>query len=535
MTLRLRYQISIFLFVLFAVVIFVMGFFNLTILNDQLKKLSLSRAKSAADRIMRIIDKNIPPDVDSLEEHIKENESFDEFQKFALGVEAIRNAELYDKTGRLVYSGIVYEDVHINNSAIVKEALYTGEPITKTWVVDPVSGNASEVESFNPMDGRIMLEDYYIPILNGKNEIIGLAHLSIHLEQTTRLMKFIIFANVSLLVFFYIIAFIAIYMWSERAISRPFQFLLRAQEQLSRGDFDAHIEIELPQDNEMGIIANSFNRMAVELKAYKEELEEKSKKLEQVNLQYKELNETLEQEVEKKTLELREFFSLITHDLKIPLAAIKGYIALLKKNKTGELNEKQEKFISAIETSTLSLLSMVRNMLDSVKYDAGKVTYLMEEFDIKDLIAETHSNLHPIIDERSINLIIDVPKNCNKVYGDKTKIAQVFANIFYNAVEHVSEGGTIELQARENETHIEIMIKDDGPGIPPEQLQCIFDKFKQVPGKESPSTSLGLGLYIVKKIIEGHGGRAWAESIEGKGSRFFFTLNKSTESLDANE
>jgi len=520
---RLRYQISGFLFILFAMVVLIMGYFNVSILNDQLRMNTLNISKSTAENIFRIIDKMIPQDITSINEFKLNKKVFGEFQKYLYSIESLRNIVIYDPEDKIIYSRLIHDEVKIDNPRILQEVKLEKRPVIRLWAVDLYDGRAERLNTYGVLEARMLLADYYIPILRS-GKIIAIVHLSIHLEKTSRKMKFFFVGNLALSIVFIMTAFVAIFLWSENAINRPLRNLLRAQEQLSRGDFEAHVDLELPPNNELGIIANSFNQMARELKAYKDALDEKNQKLEIVNVQYRKLNETLEQEVENKTKELREFFSLITHDLKIPLAAIKGYISLLKKSKTGTLSEKQEKFLQAIDTSTVHLLGMVRNMLDSVKYEAGKVNYYMEDFDLGQLVEEVKGHFHPSITEKSIDFSVKIPGKCSAVYGDRTKIGQVISNILSNAINHVPNGGIISLSARETGQVVEISINDNGPGIPKEQLPHIFDKFQQIPGKESPSTSLGLGLYIVRKIMEGHGMRAWAQSEVGKGSHFLFII-----------
>ena len=531
MGLRLRYQISGFLFTLFAIVVLIMGYFNISILNEQLRMLSLEKSKSTAENVYQILNKMVPSYIEDLDEFIRRKKLFSEFQKYTLTVDTLRNIELYDPDLKLLYSRLAHDEVRVDNKAILSRVKSEGSSEIHLWAVNPYDGTAQDIKTYGVMETRMLLRDFYFPIYR-QAKIIGYVHLSIRQEKTSRLMKFFFVGNLSLSIVFIMTAFVAIFMWSENAINRPLRNLLRAQEQLSRGDFDAHVDIQLPANNELAVISNSFNQMAQELKAYKEELDEKTRKLELLNDQYRKLNENLEQEVENKTVELKEFFSLITHDLKIPLAAIRGYISLLKKTKTGVLTEKQAMFLDSIETSTLHLLNMVRNMLDSVKYDAGKVTYFMEKFDLFHLVKEVESHLHPIIKERSIDFSYNIPKSCQCVFGDRTKINQVISNIISNAIDYIPSGGKIELSAKEKGAVVEVMIEDNGPGIPPEQLSVIFEKFKQIPGKESPSTSLGLGLYIVRKIMEGHNMEAWAESEEGHGSKFYFIIKKAEEQDD---
>lgn len=522
--LKLRYQISGFLFILFTTVVLIMGYFNVTILNDQLRRFTLYQSEKNAKQIFSLIFETIPPGIDSIDT-LADNNRFQELVKIFGTVESLRNISLYDKTGKIIYARRARSDVSVNNQAYLGKVAENRKNESVIWAIDPRSGKGEAVKSLGILDSRKLLNDYYYPIIRG-GKFLGILRVSLELEKTSRLTSFFFIGNLSLSVIFILTAFIAIYVWSEHAINRPIRNLLRAQERLRRGDFDAHVELNVPSSNELNIISNSFNDMAKEIKRYQEQLTKQTTELELMNKQYRELNETLESEVKKKTIELREFFSLVTHDLKIPVAAIKGYTTLLKKEKTGQLNEKQERFVNSIETASNHLLGMVKNMLDSVKYEDGRIEYFMENFNLKELTREVESHFHPLLEEKEIELTKVIPEECAMVYGDRAKISQVISNILNNAINYTPQKGEIILTAADSGNQVEVRIRDSGAGIPEEQLVRIFDKFQQIPGKESPTTSLGLGLYIVRKIMEGHGQKVWAESTEGRGSSFYFTLEK---------
>ncbi|MFP4498119.1 MAG: ATP-binding protein [Vulcanimicrobiota bacterium] len=531
--LRLRYQISVFLFLLFTMVVSAMVYFNLTILNDQLNIFAHYQAQNEARQINNYLQETAATD-SSVNDIMEDKASFNGFFKFSTSFEGLRNVDLYKPDGELVFTRKFREDVHIDNEKYVGRVIENKKTESVTWAVDRVTGRGKAIQKYGILEARELLQDFYFPIKNRQGNLIGVLHLSMFLERATRLMRFFLLGNASLALIFLLTAFVMIYVWSENAINKPIRNLIKAQERLSRGDFDVQVDLKVPSTNELYVIANSFNDMAREIKQYQNKLKKQAHEMEKVNQQYKELNETLEQEVEKKTLELKEFFSLITHDLKIPLAAVKGYANLLKKPKTGELNPKQEKFINSIELATGQLLNMVKNLLDSVRYEDGRVEYYKENFDLENLVGEVQAHIHPIIEEKNINAYISISPCCKWVYGDRGKINQVFLNIVSNAINYTPSGGDIYITAEENEEFVEVRIRDSGKGIPPEQLSTIFEKFQQVPNKETPSTSLGLGLYIVKKIIEGHGTRVWVESTQGKGSSFYFTLPKGKPPADLN-
>jgi signal transduction histidine kinase len=527
--LRLRYQIAGFLFVLFTTVVLIMGYFNMSILGDLVSRFSFFQAEISADQVYTNLDKIIPENEISIDSFISREEKFANFAKFAGNPGFIGNVIIYNEKKEQVFHHKSEDDMRINHEAFLDSIEKSRISQSVVWAVDSHTGQGKAVDTYKFFDSRTIYNEFYYPIIrNGR--FLGTLRVSIRLFMATNLMRLFLVGNGSLALIFIITAFIAVYIWSGNAIDRPIQNLLQAQEKLRHGDFDAHIDPDLLVGNDLGRIANSFNVMTKELKQYQEELKEKAEQLEKVNKQYRELNETLEQEVERKTLELKEFYSMITHDLKIPVAAIKGYTELLKKDKTGTLNPRQEQFVNSIGTATVHLLNMVKNMLDSVKYDDGRVSYYLDDFNLKEAVMEVEEHILPIINEKNIGFRVEVPDDCTNVFGDRTKICQVVTNIIGNAINYTPTGGNIQLQTAKKDDLVEVRISDTGVGIPPEQVSRIFEKFQRVPNKETPSTSLGLGLYIVKKIMEGHGMKVWVESEEGKGSTFFFTIGTSDES-----
>jgi signal transduction histidine kinase len=478
-----------------------------------------------ADQIYNHFNNVIPENPESLENFIGENVKFNEFRKYVGSFDNLYNISIYNFYSNELFTFSKTEETKTENESLLYETIRSRLPASVIWVVDSKTGKSKIIESIGVFDGRFKYSEFYFPIVRN-DRLLGVLKVSLFLDTASKLVTFFFIGNASLAFIFIITAFIAIYLWSENAINRPIRILLDAQEKLRRGDFTAHVDLNVTHNNELSVIANSFNKMTGELYKYQEELKEQKEKLEEVNEQYRVLNETLEQEVEKKTLELKEFFSLITHDLKIPLAAIKGYTSLLKKDKTGILNEKQAKFVSSIDTAAVHLLNMVKNMLDSVKYDDGRVTYFMEDFNLLEVALEVEDQIHPIIHEKNIEFKVNIPEILQVVNGDKAKIGQVVTNIVSNAINYSPNGGIIEMTAQDKDGLVEVGISDMGIGIPEEQISRIFEKFRRVPNIEAPSTSLGLGLYIVRKIIEGHGMKVRAESEEGKGSSFYFTLKK---------
>lgn len=336
--------------------------------------------------------------------------------------------------------------------------------------------------------------------------------------------------NILIVLFFLLCSYVAVSTWISNALERPLALMLSAQEKIARGDYEARLHTELVKSNDLSRTYDSFNNMATELQNSRKELEVKNKSLAQLNENYKKLNEQLEQEVQNKTQELREYFSLITHDLKVPIAAAKGYTELLLKDKTGDLNEKQLKFVRAISTANENISGLLRNMIDSVKYEAGKITYLFECFSLNSLLDEIESNALPPMAEKNlklnINFLMELKEGDVYVEGDKIKLTQVVSNLLSNAIKISPENGEIDINLSLENDMVLFEIRDRGTGISKENITKIFNKFTQFAYGEKTSGGMGLGLYIVNKIIEGHDSKIMVESELDQGTSFSFKLKK---------
>ena len=350
-------------------------------------------------------------------------------------------------------------------------------------------------------------------------------------EPKSMLSRINIFINIVSIVIFLLLSYLAIKTWFFNAVKRPLNQINSAQNRLANGEFDVRMQTELAKSGEIMQITGSFNNMVSELENFKKELEEKNQSLEDINEKYKKLNEELEVEVSKKTKELREFFSLITHDLKVPLAAVQGYTSLLMRPKTGELNERQTMFIKNIAIVNSHLTNLVRNLIDSFKYESGKTVYFFENFKLSELSGEIETNVNLFLEEKNITLTSNFKEKDFVVYGDKMKILRVIINLLSNAIKSSEENSKIELTCKElkKKKKISISITDHGKGIEEDKIKEIFKKFAQFPYNDKSSEGTGLGLYIVKKIIEDHKSEIEVTSDKNTGTSFTFYLKKCQE------
>ena len=527
MGLRLKSQMASFLFLLFGSTILLVTYFNVTVLAQTLQRQAEQEALGDAAEVASGI-RELGPEGAFDVGLFRQPREARKLDRYLSHVARFRGLQFYDAGFREVYSFKVAPQPSRSLGALARRAAVEGRPVWTLWSYLP--GGPSEGQPFKgltPFSRGLVSLEYFQP-LRYRNasggefgEVLGVLHLSLRTSPVVRRLQFMVVGNAILAILFLITSFIAINLWGEHAVNRPLRNLVAAQELLGRGDYTAHVDLAMPSANEMIVLTNSFNRMASELQQYQGALEEKTRRLEEVNLQYRRLNEGLEQQVEEKTRELREYFSLLTHDLRIPLAAIQGYADLLGR---GELNARQARSLKGIATANGHLLELVRNLLDAVRFDAGPVAMIPEPFALEDLVREVLAHLGPSAEGEAARVHLDLDLAEGRVYADRTRIGRVLTNLLGNALELSPEGPPVLLRAVEVTGQVEIEVSDHGPGIPPENLPHLFQKFRHFPSRQGPSTGLGLGLYIVRRILEGHGRTISVESAPGQGTRFFFSL-----------
>ena len=232
-----------------------------------------------------------------------------------------------------------------------------------------------------------------------------------------------------------------------------------------------------------------------------------------------------------------DFLASMSHELRTPLNHIIGFTELVVGKNFGALNEIQREYLEDVLLSSRHLLSLINDMLDLAKIEAGKFELQLSDISINDLIKNSLMMVQENIMKKNIRIVLDIEKIVKKTRADSRKMKQILYNLLSNAVKYTSDHGEIQITANpvvrsvngEEKHSVNICIKDNGQGIRTEDLVRIFDPFEQlenVGNKRNKGT--GLGLALTRCLVELHGGRIWAESEgEGKGAAFFFTLPES--------
>jgi len=226
-----------------------------------------------------------------------------------------------------------------------------------------------------------------------------------------------------------------------------------------------------------------------------------------------------------------DFFSMVSHELRTPLTTINEGTNLLLEGVGGHVTEKQENLLNILLAETSRLIRMVNSILDLSKMEAGMMPYTFERISMAFLIDKALTEIAPLIEAKRIVLRREVADNFPDQKVDKERMLQVLRNLLGNAAKFTPHGGRITVHGRAIPEGIEIAVEDTGPGIPGHKLATVFEKFN---GTDHRSGT-GLGLAIVKHIVGAHGGRVWAESVVGQGSRFAFILVNPPESLQVEQ
>lgn len=220
-----------------------------------------------------------------------------------------------------------------------------------------------------------------------------------------------------------------------------------------------------------------------------------------------------------------EFVTMVSHELKAPLAAIQQQIDVLLAGIAGDINDKQDYYLSRAKSRTKGLINLINELLDLSKIESGCMIFKQEPLDLAPLIRLTVDFLKPQAESRRQTLLCNIPESLPNISADPQNMDEVFINLINNAIKYTPEGGTIKIVSEVAGDYVKITISDTGYGIRKEDLARIFDKFFRVKTDATRSIAgTGLGLPIVKGIVEAHLGTITVSSLVGQGSSFVIQL-----------
>jgi signal transduction histidine kinase len=282
--------------------------------------------------------------------------------------------------------------------------------------------------------------------------------------------------------------------WS---LIRPIQRIDMRLAAIASGDFSGHVEVE--NRDELGALGANVNRMNDELRRLYAELEAASR-------------------------HKSEFLANMSHELRTPLNAVIGFSQVLRDEMVGPVNSKQAEYLEDITSSGNHLLSLINDVLDLSKVEAGQVELDVHPFSLREALERGVVMVRERATEDGVRVAFAADPEVDVVDGDERRIKQVIFNLLSNAVKFTPAGGEVDVSATRVDGEVRVSVADTGPGIAPEDRERIFEEFQQTETGVGQREGTGLGLALSKRFVELHGGRIWLESELGSGSTFTFAL-----------
>jgi len=282
--------------------------------------------------------------------------------------------------------------------------------------------------------------------------------------------------------------------WS---VTGPIQRINSRLAAIASGDFSGHVDAT--NRDELGTLAANVNQMNDELRRL-----------------YKELETTSQHK--------SEFLANMSHELRTPLNAILGFSQVLRDGMAGGVNAKQEEYLEDILSSGNHLLSLINDVLDLSKVEAGQVELEVAPFSLQEALERGVATVRERATRDGVQITIAANSDVDLVAGDERRVRQVIFNLLSNAVKFTPAGGSVDVSATQVNGAARVSVADTGPGIAAEDLKRVFEEFQQTEAGLEQGEGTGLGLALSKRLVELHGGRIWVESEVGKGSTFVFTL-----------
>ncbi|MDW8802049.1 ATP-binding protein [Clostridium sp. A1-XYC3] len=290
----------------------------------------------------------------------------------------------------------------------------------------------------------------------------------------------------------------------SRNITKPIKEITEISLEMAKGNFTQRVKFT--SNDEIGKLAETFNYMTVKLDKTLRDLEqEKDKMIEMERMQ-------------------REFVANASHELRTPLTSVRGYIEAIL---DGVINKKEQekKYLRIVLKETLRLHKLVNSLLDLSRMEAGHVKINKRQLSINEVIEKAVNRLKPLAEENDLSLELEKSADLPKVIGDEDLIEQVIINYVTNAVRFTPKSGRILVKSDISDGKVNVHVIDTGIGISPEELPNVWKRFYKInDARPLSKEGSGLGLSLVKELMELLGGRAWAESFPGKGSIFSFSL-----------
>lgn len=471
--------------------------------------------------------------------------------------------EYVDKTGK--ERNVSYAVIEDSDGTVLAS---TDRKFDGYILTDEVSrkANSSSGELFQQV-GNVF--DVSVPVFsNGKKA--GIARIGISTDGMTQKIA-AVKRNGIIMTLFAILVGSIVAVFIALKVTRGLSSLGKVAGEMAGGNLNIRGRID--SYREVNELSYAFNQMADAVQEREEELQQSMEELDNAHEELQSANEELQQnyeelehtneELQSTTEELQsaneelettneellqandrvmeadrlksEFLANMSHELRTPLNSIIALSGILLARMDGELTGEQDKQIKIIQRSGKNLLELINDILDLSKIESGKMDVHIEEFGIADLVDDARMTVIPLISQKGLNTtFVTWDENIPVIRSDRNKIKQVLLNLLSNAVKFTPNGGSITIGARRKDGSIELSVADTGIGIARENLDKIFDEFRQVDGSSTREYGgTGLGLAITKRLVNLLGGGIRVESELGKGSTFTINIPVTLDGVEA--
>ena len=336
--------------------------------------------------------------------------------------------------------------------------------------------------------------DVALPIEEGNGYIVWVLDNKTVVQKLGNKLINIIFASLG--VGLLISAFLSLVL--AKALVRPITDLTRAAERVAGGDF-AH-KLETDSRDEIGTLTSTFNDMAGQLEGTLDNLR-------------------------KSEAMRREFVANVSHELRTPITSIRSYAETLSENIGLVPQETEQEFLGVIVTESDRMTKIVQDLLTLSRFDVGSIEFKFEEFSFEKSVRDVFNAMLLEAQRRHHEFTLDFKNDPGNIRGDRARVEQVIMNFVSNAIKYTSDGGRIIITAGKNDDVVWVSVRDNGIGIPKEDINRVFERFYRVDKARSrESGGTGLGLSIASEIVSRHNGQIALQSRLGKGTTITMTL-----------
>ncbi|MGP1384584.1 MAG: diguanylate cyclase domain-containing protein [Thainema sp.] len=457
-------------------------------------------------------------------------QSSDDFQRLVLILERLKyvNRDTVEPL-RDDYPYEVSQD-HIRAFLVVPAPEFTQYQVVKfivsgsylpqgDWPGNPI-GNlfAATTENFiRVFDGTIQVDDHFIsissyydalgvlvPIKNDQGETIAALGLDYIAGSELDQLAHIKVVGIVIIVSSFIISSLLSILLTQW-LSRPITKLQQAAQKVREGDYETVVILQ--SQDELGLLAETFNQMVTEIRDYSRQLETQNQHLQELD-QLKD-----------------EFLANTSHELRTPLHGIIGIADSMLDGVTGELNQEQALNLQMLRHSGQRLINLVSDILDFSKLRHQQLALHVKPIRLREIVELVLQLDRILIGAKELQLLNHVPADLPPVLADENRLQQILHNLIGNAIKFTHQGQVTVTANLTDDSAIEIAIADTGIGIPEDKLEAIFESFEQVGGAASRQYGgTGLGLAITRSLVQLHGGAITVSSTPGRGSVFRFTL-----------